>query len=202
MRVLTHRVLVWLCFGLILWLVGLGWFMQQIQRPPAGEDQSKTDAIVVLTGGPGRLEFGVRLLIDGKADTLFVSGVGQSVTQRELLLQLPADLRAKIKNPAGSIILGYEAENTIGNAQETAKWVKASQIGSIRLVTADYHMPRSLVEFSQAMPNLKLIPCPVTTEEFSAFEWWQNKESRSRLLSEYHKYIAGHFRHFLLSLGI
>ncbi len=73
---------------LALWLTGLAWFVWQI---PAHiiDDNRETDAIVVLTGGSGRLEYGLELLAEGKGKKLFISGVSEGITTEQLLRQVP-----------------------------------------------------------------------------------------------------------------
>ena len=43
-------------------------------------------------------------------------------------------------------MLGREADNTHGNARETAGWMRGEGYRSLRLVTSWYHMRRSLLE--------------------------------------------------------
>ena len=81
-------------------------------------------------------------LLDAQiAQKLFVSGVHRGVDVAELM-------RVSLQSPARAdccIVWGYEADNTAGNAYETAEWVAREGYSSIRLVTAAYHMPRSLL---------------------------------------------------------
>lgn len=184
-----------------LWLSGLLWFVQTIPTASASLPVS-ADAIIVLTGGKGRLEHGLQLLADRKAPVLFISGVGKNVTVGDLLLQARGELGKTIRKlPESAIILGREAENTIGNAEETARWIQSRKPKSIILVTANYHMPRSISEFTELMPDLTLHTSPVFPDDFDLSRWWLNADNRSLVLSEYHKYIAGKLRHALISGG-
>ena len=58
---------------LLLWLGGFIWFLRAVQE--AAADAGTADAIVVLTGGTERVETGFRLLEEGAAPRLFISGV-------------------------------------------------------------------------------------------------------------------------------
>jgi uncharacterized SAM-binding protein YcdF (DUF218 family) len=91
------------------------------------------------------------------------------------------------------------AENTIGNAAETVLWLNHEHYSSIRLVTSGYHMPRSVAEFQEVAPGLIIIPAPVFGEEF-AQSWWRTEDGRALIFSEYHKYLASKFRHWLVSV--
>lgn len=140
-----------------LWLAGFLVFV--IGLPLHVEDDTtRTDAIVVLTGGRERLNTGITLLDMGLADRLFVSGVHKGVETADILraarLDIPKSLAARIE-------LGHRADDTVGNAEETLQWVRANDIHSLRLVTADYHMRRSLWQFHQVMPNVEIISHPV-----------------------------------------
>src|SRR3546814_12475 len=92
------------------------------------------------------------------------------------------------------VVLGYEADNTRGNAVETAAWMKEQGFDSLRLVTATYHMPRSLLEFHRTMPNIEIVPHPVFTEHFKRDDWWRWPGSTALLLTEYTKYLVAQVR--------
>ena len=75
----TKYVLLGLVGGCFLfWVAGLFAFLKLI---PEGVDDAtqKTDTIVVLTGGSLRLQTGLILLKEGRANKLFVSGVQRGV---------------------------------------------------------------------------------------------------------------------------
>jgi uncharacterized SAM-binding protein YcdF (DUF218 family) len=192
-----YKMIVWFVLCLCVWLGGLSWFTRQIPSQ-AVEYAAPADAIVVLTGGSSRLEHGLELLVEGKGNVLFISGVGKAATLGALLQNIPANLRDKaLRKP---ILLGYEAENTIGNAREISEWLNKEGYKTVRLVTSSYHMPRSLEEIRIATPGVTFIPAPVFPEEFVLYEWWRNGFSRSMILSEYHKFIAGKFRHLFVTI--
>ncbi len=171
---------------------GLVWFAESIPRA-ARDDGETTDAIVVLTGGAARLATGLDLLRGGRARKLFVSGVYRGVDVQELL-------RAQRQSPEAvecCIELGYSAESTEGNAAETRGWAEREGVRTLRLVTASYHMPRSLIEFRRAMPGLRILPHPVTPEAFRREDWWAWPGSLRLVVGEYHKLIAALLRPYL-----
>ena len=167
------------------WTGGLVWFA--VGMPDRVEDPaSETDAIVVLTGGTRRLGVGLSLLMQGRAKKLFVSGVHRGVDVAELLRvarQSPAEVEC-------CIALGYAADNTAGNAAETARWMAEQKYASLRLVTASYHMPRSLLEFHHAMPDARIVPHPVFPEGFQPADWWRHADSLGVVAVEYTKSVA------------
>ncbi len=187
-RSLSHR-LTWRLIRvatLVLgaWLVGLIWFATHLPAAVA-EPTRQTDAIVVLTGGSGRILQGLALLAEKRAKQLFISGVYRGVDVQELLRvsqQSPADLEC-------CVALGYEADSTRGNARETAGWLREQGLRSLRLVTAAYHMPRSLLEFRRAMPGVEIVPHPVFPEHVEQRNWWRWPGSASLIISEYSKYL-------------
>jgi uncharacterized SAM-binding protein YcdF (DUF218 family) len=159
--------------------------------PPAAEDRpAATDAIVVLTGGSLRLQTGIDLLREGKGRWLFVSGVDQRVDRDELLRLAGSDAPAWL---ACCVTVGHRAANTVGNAAETARWMRQQDFHSLRLVTAWYHMPRSLLEFERAMPQIAIIPHPVFPERVRQQRWWAWRGTASLLIGEYAKYLAALF---------
>ncbi len=185
-----------------LWLAGLIWFAETIPREQpaldAPEAQRRTDAIVVLTGGSERLEAGLELLAAGRAHKLFVSGVYHSVDVRTLL-------RVSRQKPAEAeccIVLGYAADNTVGNAAETAAWMRAEHFTSMRLVTANYHLRRSLLEFRIALPEVEILPYPVVPANVRVPDWWLWRHTTGLIVTEYNKYLVAFGRSFLLPVAV
>lgn len=167
----------WLA-GYLHYAVGLSAMASQKER--LSYDQ-KTDAIIVLTGGPDRINTGLDMLAGGVAPRLFISGVNRNVTLEKLLALWNHD----ITDVPCCVILGHEARNTNENAREARDWVMNNDIDTIRLVTADYHMKRALVEFRHALPELSVIPYPVISNRKRPF---------MLLLNEYNKMLFAWLR--------
>jgi len=85
----------------------------------------------------------------------------------------------------------------MGNALETAQWMRRRGYHSLRLVTSWYHMPRSLVDFRRAMPDVAIIPHPVFSDQVTQARWWSRHGTASLLISEYAKYLASLFLPFV-----
>lgn len=196
-----HRRIFGLSFGamgLILvafWTIGFLAFVSSIPRF-VGDIRSHTDVIVVLTGGSKRLETGFELLAQKQAEKLFISGVYRGVELRQILAhtrQAPQELECCVE-------IGHEADSTKGNAHETAEWIAGKDYKSLRLVTANYHMPRSLLEFSGAMPDVRIIAHPVFSDNVKMEEWWRFSGTTALLWSEYNKYILVWLRQHLGAL--
>ncbi len=191
------RILLSLLLFACLWAAGFAWFVWQIPREHHTSAEH-TDAIVVLTGGSQRIDYGVQLLIDGKASRLFISGVDTKLPPMAFLRQVSPALAAQIPDGHAIVMLGYDARNTIGNAAEAAQWLQHEHLQSLRLVTANYHMPRALKEFRFAMPAMLILPDPVIPKDFDIAQWWRSEEVARLLLSEYHKLLAAQLRHWLV----
>ena len=134
---------------------------------------------------------GLALLAQAKGKKLFVSGVHRGVDVQQLIDRS----RRSPEVIDCCIVLGYAADHTAGNAKETADWMNRQGYTSLRLVTASYHMPRSLVEFRYAMPHARIIPNPVFPENVKVDEWWRWPGTAVLILGEYNKYLvadAGH----------
>lgn len=132
--------------------------IEQLKKPILPKRPYPFDtAIVILTGGKNRIQEGVQLFKKQLADRIFISGVHQ--TSNKTALAKSTNLDEKIFRQ--HVDLGLEAINTLGNARESAKWIDAHHYKTIYLVTSDYHIPRSLLEFRTLMPNIKFIPYPV-----------------------------------------
>lgn len=189
-RVATLLALLTLMLG--LWGWGLVRFAEGIPRNNT-DDLRKTDAIVVLTGGSLRIKTGFKLLSQNAAEKLLVSGVDKSVKIDEILrvTGITADAMACC------VTLGYKADDTGSNASESANWVRSNKIGSIRLVTSGYHMPRSLLEFRAALPGVEIVPHPVFPPNVMIDEWWRRPGTASLVIGEYSKYLLAAARNWL-----
>ncbi|MEA1937894.1 MAG: YdcF family protein [Pseudomonadota bacterium] len=173
------RLLTWLAALLILsWLAGLWCFADTMPVEPDHGGLEKLDAVVVLTGGDGRLMRGFDLIEQELGTCMFVSGVYRGVEVRELLeiARETADIEAKIN-------LGYDADDTPGNAAETKAWVEKTGVRSFHLVTAHYHIRRAMLEMKMTMPNIHIKAHPVIPPSFG------DKHHRWLLIGEYNKYL-------------
>ena len=186
---LLRRLATVCALPVLLWLAGLAWFGFSMPQTPV-DGRTKTDAIVVLTGGSGRLAEGIRLLAAGAAPVLFVSGVDPRVGKQSVLRGaggVPEALRPRI-------VLGYRAEHTQGNADETALWARTQNLKSLRLVTANYHMRRSLLELRSALPNARIIAHPVFPQAVTRGHWWRSLSSIAIVNGEFYKFAAALIR--------
>jgi len=178
----------------LLWLGGLVLFVSTLPGSVQAPERH-TDAIVVVTGGSERLAEGIRLLIRGMAQKLFISGVNAGSSLSALI----ASLSPETEKPSSfltscCITVGHAADSTLGNAAETAAWMKAEGFQSLRLVTADYHMPRSLLEFRHAMPDVAIAVHPVFPDQLRREDWWRSPGTAGLLIDEYDKYLAAYLR--------
>ena len=166
----------------LVYLVGFAFFVVTLPREePAAP---RADGIVALTGGDARLDAAVNLLEKGSARRLLVTGVN-GVTTRAMLKKLSHGG----KRFDCCADLGYAAADTHGNALEAAVWAQRHRYKSLIVVTATYHMPRALMEFTTEMPSVKLIAFPVEPSG-PATSWWQSAGSLHLLHGEYLKYLA------------
>lgn len=168
--------------GITLWIIGLGVYLYYVQtmRPYEGTAQ----AIVVLTGGEGRVETGLKLLADEKGKRLLISGVHQNVRLADLL-KPPYKNRGLEEHTE----LGFVAQDTSGNADEIAAWVERNQIESVIVVTANYHMPRAMVHLGSQLPDVALYPYPIKSKAFRYRDWVRNKAARHLIMEDYNKFL-------------
>lgn len=157
---------------ILFYLLGYALYVVLLPRPA---DDRRTDAIVVLTGGAGRMERGLDLLQRGRAERMLVSGVARTVRPVELARRYDAD-EALFEC---CIDLGREAVDTRSNGEETARWLEARKFKSVRLVTTDWHMPRARFELARQVGNhIEVIGDAVASNP-----------SFRQLFTEYNKYL-------------
>lgn len=181
------RIFLSFVFIFALWLAGLHWFTRDIVSPPAPAARQKADAIVVLTGGSNRLQTGFDLFEAGLGQKVFISGVYRGVEVRELLTLWKTEAAEGLQD---AVTLGFDADDTIGNALETTAWLKTQGFKSFYLVTSNYHLRRALLEFSRVAPGYKITPYPVVPEGLDMQNWWRNEAHRALIIKEYMKYLA------------
>jgi uncharacterized SAM-binding protein YcdF (DUF218 family) len=183
---------------LMIWGVGLLAFASRIAQSTPPQEPEAADGIVVLTGRSSyRIEAAMALLERRKAERMLVSGVDRNATRKDIR----GVARAVQKVYDCCVDLGFEAANTVGNARETEQWAAKHGFKRLIVVTADYHMPRSLLELHAAMPTIALTPYPVATGELDAQGWWRTGAGARRMILEYCKYLVILTREGVLKLG-
>lgn len=159
-------------------------FTAELDRTPPATIEA-ADGIVALTGGPDRITAAYRLLERDKGKRLLITGVHPDVDAKSLKEIVPGNA-AKFDC---CVDVGHRAENTIGNADETAEWVQRKNYRSIILVTSTYHLPRAKLELGRAMPDVEIRPYPVFQDTLHLDGWWAYPGTTRLLISEYTKYL-------------
>ncbi|EXS68031.1 YdcF family protein [Sphingobium sp. Ant17] len=158
--------------SLLGWMLGFIWFAVLLPQPL---DSRPTDAIVVLTGGAGRIDRGIALLQAKTAKRMLISGVDRSVRPGELA----AEYDTSVSLFTCCITLGREAIDTRSNAIETARWLERRDYKTVRLITTDWHMRRAALELRQALPERVAI----------VYDAVPSRPSLTILVREYNKYL-------------
>ncbi len=164
-------------------------FADVVSHPEIVTSPAKADGIVVWTGkGGGRLKAASKLLSQGKGERLLISGVNGQNSREDILrlLELSGELNECC------VDLDYDAEDTVGNARETAAWAGALGYEHIILVTSAYHMPRAQVEISNAVGRIRITPFPVSSQ--SRGPWWKDRKQFDRYAQEYGKLLGSFIR--------
>jgi uncharacterized SAM-binding protein YcdF (DUF218 family) len=176
---------------LILVLVGLylaGFVLFVLSLPKTPSHAVHADGIVALTGGDERLDAAEALLEQGAGKRLLISGVHSAITKSDVRRLVHGGSRFDC-----CADLGFSAMSTRGNAEEAAAWAREHRYHSLIVVTADYHMLRSLREFSTQMPDMRLLPYPVEQDDVDIAEWWSDPHTLRILHIEYAKYLGSLF---------
>ena len=181
MLTVIRKIFFSLCAAVVtlaaLWAAGLILYGTMIMRAAPQNPEEVTDALIVATGGQNRILEGVRLLDDKKAKLLLISGVNEGVHVETLTGP----------NPPCCITLGYRAQNTRENAQESLDWIKKNNVKSFRLITSDYHMPRAYLEFRHLLgDDIEILKHPVREKRHKVF----SRDFLKLVFEEYHKYLA------------
>jgi uncharacterized SAM-binding protein YcdF (DUF218 family) len=178
-------------------LLGLGYlgggflrFTQEVAELGTPQRVEAADGIVVLTGGALRVDQAIDLLKNGRAKRLLISGVNPG-TSIATLSRLTATDRAWFDC---CVDLDYEALNTIGNAEMADLWARNLGFKELILVTSDYHMPRTLLEFDRFAHVSVIRPYPVARSDLWSTPSLPTSFGLKVLLTEYAKFLATRLR--------
>jgi uncharacterized SAM-binding protein YcdF (DUF218 family) len=169
----------------VAFAAGFGFFASHISGMATPKNLPSADAIIVLTGGQARIDAGLDLLKSGKGERLLISGVNPVADRDELRAATGADRTLF----SCCVDIDHAAVDTIGNAEESAKWVRSHQYGSVILVTNNYHMPRSMLEMGRYIGEAELQPYPVVNTRLDNGKWMTKPDALRVLFTEYNKYL-------------
>lgn len=188
------RVVVLAGLAVLVLVGGIVVFAASLDRREPRE-VAMADGIVVVTGGADRITEALSLMERGKGRRLLISGVNTQSTPEQLRRHWPG--REELFQCC--VDLDYQARNTYGNAIESRAWAKKNSFRSLILVTASYHLPRTMLEFRAAMPDIEIIGFPVVPEASKLNRWWQEPALMRIIVLEFLKYGAAVLR---VSLGL
>lgn len=191
-----HPLLNGLIILLVLWLAGFVLFARDVSHVAIGDINDTTlraDGLVVLTGGSERVEAGLDLLLKKTAPLLLISGVDERAKTEKIV----PDHHPAAALKTCCITFGTYAEDTYGNAVEAAAWAKKHAMKKIIIVTAHYHMRRSLVVFRQLLNDVVIEGFAVEPENVRLNAWWNYSGTASLLISEYMKLLLAYGRRVL-----
>ncbi len=188
-----------LALGLILWIFGFSVFALRATSFKPYNPAEPSSAIVVLTGGDGRIDAGLDLFAARRGLYLYITSVHPNITEENIRDRWHGETPL----PICCITLDYEADSTVENAEQTKAWITLVQnttgqkISSIRLVTSDYHIQRALVDFKRVLPNITVYPHPIISRRVHK----DNELYWRVMMTEYHKYLVRVLESFGVRIG-
>ena len=157
----------------------------------------KNTNIVILTGGTNRIKDGFDIInkFDEKSKytiKILVSGTGKGFTKLSLQNMLSPDFDLKLIKCC--VELDAISQNTYSNAKQTLKWSTRNNIKEFILITSNYHMPRSILEFKNKMPNIRILTYPIKPRKHEINNWLNSFETFSLIFYEFCKFIISNIR--------
>ncbi len=172
---------------LILLALYVGAFLEFTGRLKSADAAAsvQADGVVALTGGTERLDAAMHLLARECCRRMLITGVHADTTREDLRRRFAAAEQVF----DCCVDLDHAALDTAGNAVEISRWAGEQKFNSLIVVTASYHMPRSLLLISELGPDLKLIPYAVSPEFLHLDLWWRRPATTQLLIGEFTKYL-------------
>jgi uncharacterized SAM-binding protein YcdF (DUF218 family) len=192
-RRIASAISLLLTIAIFSFIVGFWIFGDYVSSLSTPADPMPSDAIIVVTGGKARLEPAVALLKAGKGKKLLVSGVHPTANLNDLRAATGGDRDLF----SCCVDIDYDALDTIGNAAESAKWLRDHAYASAIVVTNNYHMPRTLMEMQRAEDSIVFVPYPVVNTPLGHGHWLMSRDVVRVLFTEYVKYVGALVRQFV-----
>lgn len=183
---ILFKILAWLA-GIAVLLVILGYLSLILLGGylTPSDNLSKSDVIVVLSGGTDRTEWGIKLYQDGWAPRLLFVGAAQDKSGPSNAAAMRQEAVAA-GIPETAIFTEDKSTNTLENAQFSK--VILDQIGAKKfiLVTSPYHQRRVFETFNYVYGNsgIEIINSPSGYSAWNAKAWWEKPASSDVTISE------------------
>jgi len=185
----------------LIWFAGLLAYANRVQHQTPARAPVPAQGIVALTGAGSneRLAAAMGLLEDDYGRRVLVSGVNRMASREDI-----RNVSRAVRRLYDCCVdLGFTAADTVGNARETAAWARAMRYNRLIIVTADYHMPRAMLELNAVLRDTGItaqtyaVPTPALKDR----HWWRNPRAVRLMVIEYCKYLAILGREAVLGLG-
>jgi uncharacterized SAM-binding protein YcdF (DUF218 family) len=185
----------------LIWFSGLLAFASRVQHQTPAPTPAPAQGIVALTGvgSNQRIAAAIGLLENGYGRRVLVSGVNRRASREDI-----RGVSGAVRRLYDCCVdLGFTAADTVGNARETAAWAQAMRYNRLIVVTADYHMPRAMLELNAVLRGTGVtaqtfaVPTPALKQR----AWWRDPGAARLMVVEYCKYLAILGREAVLGLG-
>ncbi|AXI10459.1 YdcF family protein [Oceanobacillus zhaokaii] len=172
-RVISIVLLLLTCLYLIL-ILGREFLI-------VNEKPKKVDAIIVLSGGPGRLEKAVELFKGGYAEYMMLSNSNVQGTSVQEAVEMGI--------PKNRIITEDYATSTYTNALYTKEEMEKNNLKSAIVVSSDFHMRRSKLVFQRLYKDTG-IELTYIASPYLERTWLTEKSEREIVFREWTKLIG------------
>ncbi|MEK3966612.1 YdcF family protein [Paenibacillus sp. FSL H7-0323] len=154
------------------------------------ESPKQSDAIIVLSGGQGRVEKAAELYKAGYAPYIILSNAKESTSKSGDMVQTALALGI----PQDVIYTENAADSTYQNAEYTLPIMKEYGFKSAIVVSSDFHMRRVKFLFGRVYKKSEIELTYVgSASGYNAKRWWSDRKSRETTFNEYVKMIGNTF---------
>ncbi|MDH6373276.1 uncharacterized SAM-binding protein YcdF (DUF218 family) [Paenibacillus sp. PastF-3] len=157
---------------------------------PIHQSPQPSDAIIVLSGGQGRVEKAAELYKAGYAPYIILSNAKEITSRSGDMLQTALNLGI----PQDAIYTENAAESTYQNAEFTLPIMKEHDLQSAIVVSSDFHMRRVKLLYDRVYKKSEIELTYVGSPSgYNAKRWWSDRNSRETTFNEYAKMIGNTF---------
>ena len=151
--------------------------------------EKKADAVVVLSGGEGRLEEAASLYNKKEVNLIILTETGEVLPNFGKYSEIERfDAMLNLGIPKGAIMVTeHSVENTADEAHVVRKLIQVMHLKSLIVVTDPFHTLRARMIFKNEFrdTNISVMVHPISGHWYKSATWWTSRAGWEATFGEY-----------------